>query len=290
MFKRKFGNTGEQVSILGFGTAPIGIPNYKNTGYLDEKHSIETIIEAVNCGVNYFDTAPVYGKEVHVNGWNSDRTSERLLGIALQNVPRDKVFIATKNMFDRTEPEAIRDSLEESLRLLKTDYVDLLQIHGYYKRPYRADNWREFVTDDMIEVVQSLQKEGKCRYLGISGWREGGVCAAMESGVFQSVMPLFNFLNRGAEYELVNIAKERGIAIVPMRPLTGTELPNLLKQFHKTVQDCIDPYKLCMEYLLNFDSVSTLPVGMCSISELHHNVEIIEEIEAAIIKSKESEK
>lgn len=279
MIQREFGNTGEKVSVLGMGTAPLGLQNYQGKDDVLEQDAIALIQECVNCGVTYFDTAPVYGKKIQVSGWNSDRRSEMILGKALEKVPRDKVFIATKNMYDRTEPGMIRKSLEDSLRLLHTDYVDLFQIHGYFALPYRADNWRDFVTDTVIEEITKLKEEGKCRYLGISGWREGGICAAIESNIFQAVMPLFNYFYRGAEWELVKLAEKNGTAVVPMRPLTGNLMSKEFSDIPTEMYQKLGLVKRAINYLLSFSVVSTLPVGMRTIEELYENLEIIEECE-----------
>ena len=82
-----------------------------------------------------------------------------MLGLVLgqYRTNRDRLFVATKNMFDRMDADGIRKSLDYSLKLLQTDYVDLLQIHGIIANPFRADNWRQFVTDEVLHTFLNLQ-------------------------------------------------------------------------------------------------------------------------------------
>ena len=284
MITRRFGNTSEHLSVLGFGTAPIGLNGYQDSSFVQsvsEAESVRALDAAIANGVTFFDTAPAYANKVPTNGWSTDRASERMLGTVLARSRRDKLFIATKNMFDRMSAAGIRESMEESLRLLQTDYVDLFQVHGIIAKPFRGDNWREFVTDEVLETFLSLKKEGKCRYIGISGYREGGLCAAMASGHFDAVMPQFNFFYRGAEWELVKMATASGIAVLPMRPLTGKLLPQLLKKLDPQARLGVDPYRIAMEYILSFASVTSIPVGMRTAREVEENVRLVEELQGA---------
>ncbi|TKJ18873.1 aldo/keto reductase [Blastococcus sp. CCUG 61487] len=268
--------------MLGFGTAPIGLSNYQLPGYdqrANERLSLDAVAAAIDRGINFFDTAPAYANKVPTNGWSTDRASERMLGLALEGRPRDRLFIATKNMFDRMDAPGIRASLEESLRLLKTDYVDLFRVHGIIAKPFRADNWREFVNDDVLATFEALKDEGKIRFIGISGYREEALCAAIESGHFQVVMPQFNYFHRNAELELVHLAKRRGVAVAPMRPLTGGLMKALIEEIDPEGTLTADPYRVAMQYILGFDSVATIPVGMRTVAEVEHNVQLVCELE-----------
>lgn len=289
MLYRKFGNTTEQLSILGFGAAPIGLSGYQNPGFVQsesERESKEAIDTAVGMGINFFDTAPAYANKIKTGRWNTDRASERMLGEVLCKHTRDKLFISTKNMFDELHPEGVRASLEESLRLLKTDYVDLYQFHGVIMAPYTSSNLSKYLTTDIMAEFLKLRDEGKCRYLGISGYREEGVCAAMEMGHFQAVMPQFNFFYRNAEWELVKIAKEKSISVLPMRGLTGgiiTALKETLDPENNTMESWIP---LAMEYLLKFECVSSIPGGMRTAQEVRNNVKMILDVAERLTQTK----
>jgi len=281
MITRRFGNTADYLSVLGFGTAPIALSGYQDKQFVQsasESESIRALDAAIANGITFFDTAPAYANKIPTDGWSTDRAAERMLGSVLGRQRRDRLFVATKNMFDRMTPDGIRASLEASLRLLQTDYVDLFQVHGIIAQPFRGDTWREFATDEVLQTFLDLKKAGKCRYIGISGYREGGLCAALESGHFQAVMPQFNFFYRGAEWELVKLAEARGVAVLPMRPLTGRLLPDLLQKLDPQGVLRVDPYRLAMEYMLSFPCVSSLPVGMRTAREVEHNVRLVEEL------------
>src|SRR3954451_23045059 len=123
---RTFGRTGQRVSSIGFGGGPAGVPNYLmdwDSSSSETQATVERAIRrALDRGVTYFDTAPGYG----------DGISETVIGRAL-GADRQRVFLATKTprpMFG--DAAGIRASLEQSLRLLQTDHVDLLQFHGSY--------------------------------------------------------------------------------------------------------------------------------------------------------------
>lgn len=284
---RPLGNTGERVAVLGFGTAPIGLTGYQDPNYdqqQSERDSLRTLDAAIDLGITFFDTAPAYANKVPTDGWSTDRASERMLGIALgrHRAIRDQLFVATKNMFDRMDAEGIRMSLEHSLKLLQTDYVDLFQVHGIIAKPFRADNWRQFVSDEVLQTFFDLKKEGKVRHIGISGYREGGLSAAIESGHFQTVMPQFNYFYRGAEWELVKLAQKHGVAVIPMRPLTGGLFQTMLKELFPDQPPSVDPFKVAMKYILQFDCVSTIPVGMRTVREVEHNVRLVEELDIEV--------
>lgn len=286
--RRPFGNTGEHVSVLGFGTAPIGLSGYQNARFDQreaEGESVRALLAAIDHGITFFDTAPAYANKVPTDGWSTDRASERMLGVALRARQRDRLFVATKHMYDRSDPDSIRASLECSLRLLGTDHVDLFQVHGTIFQPFRADNWRGFVTDEMLRMFEQLREQGKTRYIGISGYREEALCAAIETGAFQAVMPQFNYFHRHPELELVKIAERAGVAVLPMRPLTGGLLSKMVSQLYPDAQPAEDPYAAAADYLLAFPSVCTLPIGMRTVREVEHNVRMIERLCAATTRS-----
>lgn len=154
---RKLGKTGLEVSEIGFGTWAIGglTPGQTSYGHTDDTVSLDALREAFALGINFFDTANIYG-----NGH-----SEELLGQAFQR-DRSEVIIASKCGFKSLGSEhdfsekAIRDSVETSLRRLKTDYIDLLQVHD--PPPNIADN------EEVVETLRSLRFGGKISAIGVS--------------------------------------------------------------------------------------------------------------------------
>src|SRR5262245_33759823 len=155
---RVFGRTGAQVSALGFGGGPAGVPNYlvrSDTASPEVQARAERAVRrALERGVTYFDTAPGYGGGI----------SEAVIGRALGR-DRGRVFLATKT--PRTsfgDAAGIRESLETSLRLLQTDHVDLLQFHGSWYGDEDVDR----ILQIGLPIYERLRGEGKVRFLGFT--------------------------------------------------------------------------------------------------------------------------
>lgn len=199
---RRLGRTGLSVSEVGFGGAGIG----HVWGSTTDSECIAAVRRAVELGINFFDTSPMYG----------GGRSEENLGQALAGL-RGQVYIATKVRL-RTEEDladmagAVRQSVEQSLRRLRTDVVDLLQIHhqlgpegGQYlaavgpppRYAYRLTR------DQGLELGAAMQRlvaAGKVRFLGITAWdgHPQVIEPLLASGVFHTAQILYNLLNRTA--------------------------------------------------------------------------------------------
>ena len=151
---RPLGKTGLKLSVMGFGAATLGSVFRK----IDEEEGKRAVVAAIERGINYFDTAPFYGI----------RRGEIVLGEALKG-HRDKVILSTKvgryglDDFDFSA-ERVPTSVEESLRLLQTDYVDLLIAHDVEFGDLRQ------VAEETIPAMQKLKEQGKCRFIGYSGY------------------------------------------------------------------------------------------------------------------------
>ncbi|MBV9501782.1 MAG: aldo/keto reductase, partial [Acidobacteriaceae bacterium] len=150
---RRLGRTDLQLSVIGFGTAPLG----GEYGTLDLTEAERAVHLAIDEGITFFDTAAYYGR----------RLSEERLGGILEG-RRQKVVLATKcARFDKAvfdfSVARVRTSVEESLRLLRTDYLDLLTVHDI------EFGEREEVVNQAVPAARELQREGKVRYVGISG-------------------------------------------------------------------------------------------------------------------------
>ncbi|MBO1511291.1 aldo/keto reductase [Metabacillus bambusae] len=213
MKKRKFGKSGLEVSAIGLGCMGMS----QSFGPLPEKKdAISLIHAAVERGVNFFDTAEVYGKNHH---------NEELVGEALAPF-KGKVLIATKfgiKMVDGkqvldSKPEVIRKSVEGSLKRLKIETIDL-----YYQ--HRVDP--NVPIEEVAGVVQDLIKEGKIRHWGLS---EAGVESIRRAHAVQPLTAVeseYSMMWRSPEVELLPTLEELGIGFVPFAPLgkgflTGT--------------------------------------------------------------------
>ncbi|QQG40279.1 MAG: aldo/keto reductase [Candidatus Aenigmatarchaeota archaeon] len=207
---RALGSTGLSVSEIGMGCWAIGGDQFGNSyGPTDDDVSLAAIRKAVDMGVAFFDTADVYG---HGH-------SEELLGKALANV-RDRVFIATKVGYDFYQKrgkvfdeEYVRFALEQSLKRLGTNYIDLYQMHN----PSLA----EAQSENVCAVFRELKKEGLIRHWGISihDPKEGVI--AIKTTKPETIQVAYNIFNQSAAQELFAVAKENGVGIIAREPLAN---------------------------------------------------------------------
>jgi aryl-alcohol dehydrogenase-like predicted oxidoreductase len=202
--KRKLGLQGLEVAALGLGCMGMS----QSYGVPDDPESIATIHRALELGVNFFDTAEVYGPY----------TNEELLGRALQGRRQDAI-IATKFGFRiidgksqgvDSRPEHIIEVVEQSLRRLDTDYIDLLYQH-------RVDP--SVPIEDVAGAVAGLIEQGKVRFFGLS---EAGEATIRRAHTVQPVSALqseYSLWERNLEAQLIPILRELGIGLVPFSPL-----------------------------------------------------------------------
>jgi len=217
----KFGKTGLGVSRLCIGCMTYGIPDRgRHPWTLDEEKSRPLIKQAVELGINFFDTANVY----------SDGTSEEILGRALKEFTRrEDVVIATK-VHGRMRPgpngaglsrKAIFGELDNSLRRLGTDFVDLYQIH----------RWDPTVPiEETMEALHDVVKAGKVRYIGASSMYAWQFSKALYTSrlrgwtEFVSMQNHVNLLNREEEREMLPLCADQGVAVMPWSPLARGRL------------------------------------------------------------------
>ena len=193
MEKRQLGKDGDHVSVIGFGAWPIG----GAMGAVDEGAAIATVHAVLDHGITLIDTAQSY------------RTSEAIIGKALKDGRRNQVFLATKVSRDYS-PEGIRRAMENSLRALQTDHVDLYQIHGWNP---------QYPVDESMEMMEKLRQEGKTRYIGVSNYNVEQMELAAQTASFHSLQPRYNLLDREIEAEILPHCEAHGIGLLPHSPL-----------------------------------------------------------------------
>jgi aryl-alcohol dehydrogenase-like predicted oxidoreductase len=215
------GSTGLEVSRLCVGCMTYGVPERgAHPWTLGEDAARPLIRQALDAGINFFDTANVY----------SDGTSEEIVGRALLDfVKRDDVVIATK-VFNRMRPgpngaglsrKAIFTEIDHSLKRLGTDYVDLYQIHRWdYNTPI----------EETLEALHDLVTAGKVRYIGASSMFAWQFCKALYTSLlngwtpFVSMQNHLNLLYREEEREMLPLCADQGIAVLPWSPLARGRL------------------------------------------------------------------
>ena len=188
MRTRQLGKDGPEVSVICLGAWPLG----GGMGLISDKQAIETIHASIDAGANFIDTAEGY------------RTSESILGKALQG-RRDDVILATKLSGDHSL-EHMNSAIENSLRALDTDYIDLYQLHR--PRP-------ETPIEDTITNLQKLRDAGKIRYIGVSNFSGKQHREAAQHGVIHSSQPRYNMLHRQPEIDVLPACLDLGIGVIP---------------------------------------------------------------------------
>ena len=217
----KLGTTGLDVSRLCLGCMTYGVPDRGNHAWtLDEEASRPILRHAIEVGINFFDTANVY----------SDGTSEEIVGRALKEfVRRDEIVLATKvHGRMRRGPngaglsrKAIMAEIDDSLRRLGTDYVDLYQIH-------RFDH--DVPIEETLEALHDVVKAGKARYIGASSmfaWQFATMLHVAEANGwtrFVTMQDYLNLLYREEEREMLPLCAAEGIGVIPWSPLARGRL------------------------------------------------------------------
>jgi len=217
----KLGKTGLDVSRICLGCMSYGIPDRGNHLWtLPEEESRPFIKQALEAGINFFDTANVY----------SDGTSEEIVGRALKDfASRDEVVIATK-VHGRMRPgpngaglsrRAIMSEIDASLTRLGTDHVDLYQIHRWdYTTPI----------EETLEALHDVVKAGKARYIGASSmyaWQFAQALAIAERHGWTRFVSMQNYVNllyREEEREMLPLCQQEGVGVIPWSPLARGRL------------------------------------------------------------------
>lgn len=217
----RLGSTGLEISRICLGAMSYGDPERGNHAWsLPEDQSRPFIRQALDAGINFFDTANVY----------SDGSSEEILGRALKDFARrEDVVIATK-VHGRMRPgpngaglsrKAINAEIDNSLRRLGTDYVDLYQIHRFDHATPLAET---------LEALHDLVKAGKVRYIGASSMHAWQFAKALYLADlngwtrFVSMQNHYNLLYREEEREMLPLCADQGIATIPWSPLARGKL------------------------------------------------------------------
>jgi aryl-alcohol dehydrogenase-like predicted oxidoreductase len=243
--RRKLGKTGLEVSVIGLGGARIG-------GLDDGKQAAAVVRRCYELGINYFDTAAAgaYG------------LSQRRYGAALAGIPRDKIIYGTKTR-NRSATQSQLD-LDQSLANLRTDYLDLYQIHNVIND---EDIQFIFGPKGVMETVEKAKKAGKVRFVGVTGHTTPAVLTRI-IGMYDFatiLMPLSvadgGNSQKSFEAETLPAAKKKGMGVIAMKVLGAGAI---LKNKAATVDECL-------KYTLTLP-VSTAIMGCDEIAHVEHDV------------------
>ncbi len=209
MRTRQLGYTDLHLSVIGFGSFALGGTGWKfSWGPQDDRDSVNAIVRAVEVGVNWIDTAPVYGFG----------HSEEVVGLALTRCSR-KPLVATKcgtlwdgngNIFRRLRKASVREEAEASLRRLGVDVIDLYQMHWPQPDEEMEEGW---------EAMGRLVKAGKVRYLGVSNFNLAQMERLQAIHPIASLQPPYSMLRRDIESEMLPYCGRHHIGVVAYSPL-----------------------------------------------------------------------
>ncbi len=195
MQKRRLGRTNLQVSAVGFGGTWVS--------ELPTPEAVAVIQRAFELGITYFDTAKL------------DGDSEEKMGLALHDV-RERCVIATKTG-SRTKAESL-DDIRSSLKHLKTDHIDIIQLHGIDDEKTLA---KATAQDGALQTCKQARKEGLVNFIGVTGHKPRVLLKAVESNEFDTVLVPINAVTRQALEELVPAAKEHDVGVIVMKPFSA---------------------------------------------------------------------
>ncbi|MGA2477198.1 MAG: aldo/keto reductase [Spirochaetia bacterium] len=229
----RFGRTGLMVTKIAFG----GIPIQR----VSRQDGIQLVKDALELGINFIDTAHGYGH------------SEELIGEAMQTVPRKSVVIATKS--PAADKKTLLADLDESLRRLRTDYVDIFQLHNVASKEKMA---AVMGPQGAFEGMKEAVRAGKVRFAAFSTHSLPMATEMIRTGCFDAVQVPFSFVDFQAEEEVIPLARKADMGIIAMKPLGGGLLEDV---------------RLCFRYLAQFPDVVPDP-GIETISQLRENLEV----------------
>ena len=274
---RTLGKTGLRVSEIGVGGAQFGIRDYMGRWdpWSEEARRLtrDTLERALELGYTYVDTAPGYG----------EGRSEELVGEALKP-HRDRVVLATKISGGQWRPEAIRQSVESSLRRLQTDVIDVIQFHGGW---YNRGEDRPIFEEGGLDALRALREEGKVRFLGFTAeGPSGGVERLIASGGFDTMQVRYSFMyQHPSDFEnsqgVIRQADAQGMGVVLMRPLTSGVFQRLITHAFPQI-DALEAGRFLLNYVLSDPYIDVALVGMRDPSLVEVNNAISDDVAARL--------
>jgi L-galactose dehydrogenase len=271
---RPLGNTGESVSVLGYGASPLG----GVYGRVDAAEAVSSVKAALDLGVNFIDVAPFYGAT----------RAEALLGQALRGVDRDRYILATKvgrygqDDFDFTAQRVMR-SVDESLARLGTEHIDVIQCHDVeFANPHQ-------VVGEAIPALERLREAGKVRFIGVTGYPLEALEAIAEQVQLDTVLSYcrYTLLDR-ALLESVPRFHRRRTAVINASPfamglLTGTQAPQwhpaptaLRESARRIAALCrrsgVSVAQIALQFAVQPSAFATTVVGSETVAKVSRNV------------------
>ena len=287
---RKLGNTGIEVSELGFGASSLGGVFHS----FNENRGIDAVFAAVDAGINIIDVSPYYG---HYK-------AETVLGKALKDIPRDKYYLSTKvgrygkdgvNTWDYSARRA-KESVYESLERLNIDYIDIINVHDIEFQG-RMEGGLQKVVDETLPALHELKREGVVRHVGITDLQLENLRWMVEhvpAGTVESVLNFCHYcLCDDRLTEFLDFFESRGIGVINASPLSMGLLSSrgapawhpapkaLMDACHEAAQYCAAAgcpiEKLAMQYSVGEPRIASNLFSSTSPDNVRKNIEYISE-------------
>lgn len=256
---KKFGNTGIDISVLGFGCMRLPMKRIGTKDYVDEDKSIEMLRRAYDLGVNYFDTAYFY----------CDGQSENILGKALNGI-RDRVYVSTKSPGHLVKkPGDYRRILEEQLKKLNMNSIDFYHFHGIgYENFYQTDTASGWLKD-----AQRAKEEGLIRHISFSFHdKPESMIKLVDTGLFESSLCQYNAIDKSNAAALTH-AKAKGLGTVVMGPLGGGRVSGMPREMaDKLGIEVKSSAELALRFVLANPDIDCALSGMGSLQMVEENI------------------
>jgi L-galactose dehydrogenase len=271
---RRLGSTDLQVSVIGFGASPLG----DVFGIANPEEAMRTVHLAIDEGINFFDVSPYYGLTL----------AEERLGKALEGRRREIVLSTKCGRYGAEEfdfsAQRVRHSIEQSLRRLRTDFIDLFNVHDV-----EFGNLEQII-GETIPTMRRLQEEGKTRYIGISGYPIGVLMRIAKAVPVDTIMSYchYNLLVDDIGQALIPFAKARGIGVINASPLHmgmlteqgAPEWHPAPSQVHYAARQAAEFCKshganlsdVALRFCVEYSRVATTLVGMSTTQQLYQNL------------------
>jgi|SRR5690554_200611 len=263
MHYRKFGKLDVEVSALGFGC--MRLPTIDNDpANIDEEKAVEMIRHGIDGGINYVDTAWPYHSE----------KGEEMVGKALQDGYRDKVFLATKSpVYHVKEPRDFDKYLDAQLQKLQTDHIDFYLLHAL-----TGQRWQDCKKHQVFDFIKRAQTSGKIKYIGFSFHDELPHFKEIVDGYDWDFCQIqYNYMNEDyqAGLEGLKYAAAKGLPVIIMEPLLGGRLARAGTQLQKIWDEAPgkrSPVAWALRWLWNQPEVTLVLSGMSEMAHVDENL------------------
>jgi len=266
MKRRPLGRTGLMISPIGMGGATFGYvhraSNWDPHSDAGRRTVMATLNHGLDRGINYIDTSPLYG----------DGHSETLIGEVMKTHRRDCV-LASKVWFER-DRQGVIDSVHDSLKRLRTDFIDVVQIHG---RMYSAADCAHILKEGgPLDGLRTLRAAGKIGFIGITTEEPWSVIPFLSEPDIDVYQIAYNFIYQAAARHFLIDATRANVGVVTMRTMTSGVLPLAARYLAPEWQAAHDLFEVSLKFVLADSRIHSGLIGMRWPEEVDRNADIAE--------------